>query len=94
MPCNLTEFREINLSASIVLDRFDYWQALYIIAKGHYQEVRAAGLDALRRSIVEIEPGFAKHVEHLTDWQQFSLLSVEASRCPGWYKPGLVARQN
>jgi 2-polyprenyl-6-methoxyphenol hydroxylase-like FAD-dependent oxidoreductase len=46
-------------------------------------------LEALRRSIVEIEPGFAKHVEHLTDWQQFSLLSVEASRCPGWYKPGL-----
>jgi 2-polyprenyl-6-methoxyphenol hydroxylase-like FAD-dependent oxidoreductase len=73
-----------------VLDRFDYWQALYIIAKGHYQEVRAAGLEALRRSIVEIEPGFAKHVEHLTDWQQFSLLSVEASRCPGWYKPGLL----
>jgi hypothetical protein len=61
--------------------------------KFRYQEVRAAGLEALRRSIV-IEPGFAKHVEHLTDWQQFSLLSVEASRCPGWYKPGLVARQN
>ena len=73
-----------------VLDRFDYWQAAYIIAKGHYQEVRAAGLEALRRSIVEIEPGFAKHVEHLTYWQQFSLLSVEASRCPGWYKPGLL----
>jgi len=74
----------------VVLDRFDYWQAGYIIAKGHYQEVRAAGLEALRRSILEIDPRFAKHVEHLTDWHQFSLLSVEASRCPRWYKPGLL----
>ncbi len=74
----------------VVLDRFDYWQAGYIIAKGHYQEVRAAGLEALRRSILEIDPRFAKHVEHLTDWHQFSLLSVESSRCPRWYKPGLL----
>ncbi len=74
----------------VVLDRFDYWQAGYIIAKGHCQEVRAAGLEALRRSILEIDPRFAKHVEHLTDWHQFSLLSVEASRCPRWYKPGLL----
>ncbi len=32
----------------------------------------------------------AKHVEHLTDWHQFSLLSVESSRCPRWYKAGLL----
>ncbi len=73
-----------------VLDRFDYWQAAYIFPKGHYQELRAEGLEALRRNIVEIEPRLAKHVEHLTDWHQFSLLSVEASRCPRWYKPGLL----
>ena len=73
-----------------VLDRHDYWQAAYIIPKGHYQEIRAAGLDALRRNIVEIEPRLARHVEHLRDWHQFSLLSVESSRCPRWYKPGLL----
>jgi 2-polyprenyl-6-methoxyphenol hydroxylase-like FAD-dependent oxidoreductase len=73
-----------------VIDRFDYWQAAYIIPKGQYQELRTAGLEALRRNIVEIDPRFAPHVEHLTDWHQFSLLSVEASRCPRWYKPGLL----
>ncbi len=26
----------------------------------------------------------------LTDWHQFSLLSVESSRCPHWFKPGLL----
>ncbi len=74
----------------IVLDRFDYWQAGFVIAKGSYQDLRAQGIEALRRSIIEIEPGFAKHVETLTDWHQFSLLSVEASRCPRWHKPGLL----
>ena len=73
-----------------VLDRGDYWQAAYVFPKGHYQELRAQGLEALRRSIAEIEPRLAKHVEHLTDWHQCSLLSVESSRCPRWYKPGLL----
>lgn len=74
----------------IGLDRTDYWQAGYVILKGSYQEVRAEGIEALRRHIVEIEPHLAKHVETLTDWHQFSLLSVESSRCPIWYKPGLL----
>ena len=71
-----------------VFDRFDYWQVGYAFPKGTYQQVRAAGLQSLRESIVAIEPSFAKHVAALTDWQQFSLLSVESGRCPRWYKPG------
>jgi len=73
-----------------VFDRFDYWQVGYVFPKGTYQDVRAAGLEALRNSIVAIEPAFAKHVIALTDWHQLSLLSVESSRCPRWYKPGLL----
>ncbi|MFY9583242.1 MAG: FAD-dependent oxidoreductase [Candidatus Acidiferrales bacterium] len=74
----------------IVLDRYDYWQAGLVFPKGHYQELRAQGLEALRKNIIEIEPRFAKHTEHLTDWHQLSLLSVESSRCPRWYKRGLL----
>jgi 2-polyprenyl-6-methoxyphenol hydroxylase-like FAD-dependent oxidoreductase len=47
-------------------------------------------MEAFRKSIVEIEPGFARHVESLTEWHQCSLLSVESSRCPVWYKQGLL----
>ncbi|MFZ0635965.1 MAG: FAD-dependent oxidoreductase [Candidatus Acidiferrales bacterium] len=74
----------------IVLDRRDYWQVGYVVAKGHYAEIRTAGLEALRKSIAQIDPRFAPHAEHLTAWHQVSLLSVEASRCPRWYKPGLL----
>ena len=73
-----------------VFDRFDYWQVGYVFPKGGYQELRAAGLESLRQSIVGIEPHLAEHVKTLTDWHQFSLLSVESSRCPVWFKPGLL----
>ncbi len=74
----------------VVFDRFDYWQVGFVFPKGHYQELRAAGLDAFRQSIVEVEPRFAEHVAAITDWHLCSLLSVESSRCPVWWKPGLL----
>ncbi len=74
----------------ICLDRGDYWQAGYVILKGSYQEVRAEGIEGLRRHIVEIVPQLEKHVQTLKDWHQVMLLSVESSRCPQWYKPGLL----
>ena len=71
-------------------DRKDYWQTALVIAKGSYQILRAEGIEGLRERIVRIEPRLAKHVESLADWQQISLLSVESSRCPRWYAPGLL----
>ena len=71
-------------------DRKDYWQAALVITKGSYESLRAEGIESLCRRIVEIEPRLAKHVESLTDWRQVSLLSVESSRCPRWYVPGLL----
>lgn len=71
-------------------DRKDYWLVGFVIAKGSYQRLRAEGIEALQRRIVEIEARLAKSVQSLTDWQQVSLLSVESSRCPRWYEPGLL----
>ena len=73
-----------------MLDRLDQWQVAYIILKGSFKEVRAAGLEALRQSIASIVPEFADRVGHLTEWKQVALLSVESSRLKEWYKPGLL----
>ncbi|MDQ4004195.1 MAG: FAD-dependent oxidoreductase [Actinomycetota bacterium] len=75
---------------AVLLDRFDYWQAGYVIPKGAYPELRAEGIESLRRSFAELIPEFADRVGHLEDWRQASLLSVESSRCPRWYRPGLL----
>lgn len=74
----------------ILLERNEYWQAGMVFPKGQYQQLHSAGVEAVRKSIAEIEPRFAPHAESLTDWHQLTLLSVESSRCPLWHKPGLL----
>jgi len=73
-----------------IIGRDDCWQLGLVFRKGHYQELRDAGLEALRRTVVSLEPRFERHVEHITDWRQVSLLSVESSRCTRWYRDGLL----
>lgn len=74
----------------VMLDRLTEWQVGFIILKGSYGEIRAAGLPALRSSIAEMAPEFAERIEHLQDWKQVAALSVESSRVLCWYKPGLL----
>ena len=74
----------------VMLDRLTQWQVGFVILKGSYGEIRAAGLTALRSAIAEMAPEFADRIEHLHDWKQVSALSVESSRVPCWYKPGLL----
>ena len=75
---------------AVMLDRQDYWQAGYVIPKGTYPELRREGIESLRRGFAELIPEYADRIEHLKDWKQASLLSVESSICPRWYRPGLL----
>ena len=75
---------------AIMLDRDDHWQAGYVIPKGTFPELRHEGIGELKRQFAELIPEFAGRVEHLTDWREVSLLSVESSRCPTWHRPGLL----
>jgi 2-polyprenyl-6-methoxyphenol hydroxylase-like FAD-dependent oxidoreductase len=74
----------------VMLDRLDEWQIAYVILKGSYRQIREAGIDALRQSLVSIAPELADRVAHLTEWKQVAMLSVESSRVKQWYKPGLL----
>ena len=74
----------------IMLNRYDYWQVGYIIPKGGYQKIRAAGLDALRQEIARIVPTWADRLDSLLDWKQIPVLSVESNHLPRWYRPGLL----
>jgi 2-polyprenyl-6-methoxyphenol hydroxylase-like FAD-dependent oxidoreductase len=75
---------------ALTLEREDEWQIAFVIPKGSYGHLRAAGLAALRQSIADLLPEFAGRVEHLTEWQQISLLSVASDRLTRWYQPGLL----
>jgi 2-polyprenyl-6-methoxyphenol hydroxylase-like FAD-dependent oxidoreductase len=73
-----------------LLNRFEYWQVAYIIPKGSYQQLHAGGLEALRKSVVDLVPLMADRVDALQEWKQVSLLSVESNRLPRWHRPGLL----
>ena len=83
-------FRLAPGSLLVLMDHFEHWQVGYIIRKGGYERLRAAGLPALRRSVAELAPELADRVGHLQDWRQGSLLSVESDRLRRWYRPGLL----
>lgn len=73
-----------------MLDRSDSWQIAFVIPKGGYQELRSAGLSALRKSIVDVVPELSDRIENLHDWSQVAFLSVESSRVKRWHHPGLL----
>ena len=76
--------------ALVMLDRLDEWQIAYVILKGSYSQVQAAGIEALRKSVAALMMEFPDRIKHLKDWKQVTVLSVESSRADRWYKPGLL----
>jgi 2-polyprenyl-6-methoxyphenol hydroxylase-like FAD-dependent oxidoreductase len=74
----------------VILNRADYWQMGYIIPKGGYQKLRAAGLPAFQQEVAGLLPEWADRLDTIQEWKQISVLSVESSRLPRWYRPGLL----
>jgi 2-polyprenyl-6-methoxyphenol hydroxylase-like FAD-dependent oxidoreductase len=73
-----------------LINRRDYWQVAYVIPKGGFEQVRADGLEAFRRSVVTSVPELADRVGELEDWESIKLLTVKADRLQQWYRPGLL----
>ncbi len=46
----------------VMLDRGDYWQCAYVIAKGGIERVKAEGLDAFRQRVLALSPYFADRI--------------------------------
>ena len=74
----------------VLLNRGDYWQCAYVIAKGAADEVRQLGLPAFREGIVKVLPWLADRVAELVDWEQIKLLTVRVDRLLKWWRPGLL----
>jgi 2-polyprenyl-6-methoxyphenol hydroxylase-like FAD-dependent oxidoreductase len=74
----------------VMIDRGDYWQCAYIIRKGSFDELKAQGIEALRRGIVELVPALRDRVAALDDWSKVSMLEVRVDRLERWHRPGLL----
>lgn len=74
----------------VMIDRGDYWQCAFVIAKGKAEEIRAQGLDRFRETVLELSPWLGRRVEELKTWDDVKLLSVSVDRLERWSKPGLL----
>jgi 2-polyprenyl-6-methoxyphenol hydroxylase-like FAD-dependent oxidoreductase len=74
----------------IMLDRGDYWQCAYVISKGGIEKLRAEGLDAFRKRVIEMSPFVADRINELKSWDDVKLLSVTVDRLQQWWRPGLI----
>jgi 2-polyprenyl-6-methoxyphenol hydroxylase-like FAD-dependent oxidoreductase len=74
----------------VTIDRGDYWQCAYVIAKGGSDQVHAAGIGAFRQAVADGARFLADRVEELKSFDDVKLLSVAIDRLTNWSKPGLL----
>lgn len=74
----------------VTLDRGDYWQCAYVIAKGQADAVKARGLDRFRKDISSTAPKLAARIGEVKSWDDVKLLTVSIDRLKRWTCPGLL----
>nr|CAD6432286.1 FAD-dependent oxidoreductase [Rhizobium sp. Q54] len=74
----------------VLIDRGDYWQCGYVVRRGTFADIRAAGLEAFRRAVSDISPLPAGRMNEVKSFDDVSLLTVRIDRLKRWWKPGLL----
>jgi 2-polyprenyl-6-methoxyphenol hydroxylase-like FAD-dependent oxidoreductase len=77
-------------SIFIAIDRRDYWQCGYVIAKGTFDAIQQRGLAAFQQNVAAMFPEVTDRVGLLDDWAKIKLLTVQVNRLKRWYRPGLL----
>ena len=79
-----------NGSILVMLDRGDYWQCAFVIAKGSADRLKAAGIEPFRTRLVQLMPFLADRVHELATVDDLKLLTVGVDRLEKWWKPGVL----
>jgi 2-polyprenyl-6-methoxyphenol hydroxylase-like FAD-dependent oxidoreductase len=81
--------------ALVLIDRGDYFQIAYVIPKGGYDGVKAAGLEALVEQVGTLAPSLAGRTtvttqDGLKSWDDVHKLTVVIDRLRRWHRPGVL----
>jgi 2-polyprenyl-6-methoxyphenol hydroxylase-like FAD-dependent oxidoreductase len=77
-------------SILVMLNRGEYWQCAFVIAKGTLQEIRKKELAAFRATIGGLLPFARDRMGELATWDDLKLLTVQVNRLKKWYREGLL----
>ncbi len=74
----------------VLIDRGEFWQCGYVIRKGSFADVQAAGLPAFRTALAALAPLPAERFDEVAGWDQVHLLSIRMDRLVRWWAPGVL----
>ena len=74
----------------VLINRIDYFQTAYIIAKGGFDQIRQDGLDKFHANLERIVPFLAGRPAEINSWDKVKLLSVQINHLERWSRPGLL----
>jgi 2-polyprenyl-6-methoxyphenol hydroxylase-like FAD-dependent oxidoreductase len=74
----------------VMLNRGDYWQCGFVIAKATFETLKQRGLEAFRLDIIDVAPFLTNRVSEVKDWNEIKLLTVAVDRLLKWYRQGLL----
>ncbi|WP_246104790.1 FAD-dependent oxidoreductase [Sphingomonas xanthus] len=75
----------------VLIDRGDYWQTAFLIAKGEEAKVRAKGIEWLLDEVRGAFPDVRLEGDLPARQDDIKLLSVSVDRLDRWARPGLLA---
>src|SRR5579862_191786 len=74
----------------VLINRIDYFQIAYIIAKDGFDEIQRDGLDKFQANLDRIVPFLAGRTAEIDSWDKVKLLSVQINCLNRWSRPGLL----
>jgi 2-polyprenyl-6-methoxyphenol hydroxylase-like FAD-dependent oxidoreductase len=74
----------------VMLDRTEYWQCAYVIAKGAATSMKQQDISRFREEIAAMSPFLRDRVGELRTWDDVHLLTVSLDRLEKWSRAGLL----
>lgn len=74
----------------VTIDRGDYCQCAFVIAKGGADDLKRSDIASFRAQVLAAAPLLAAHIDDVRSWDDVKLLTVSVDRLTRWSKPGLL----
>ncbi len=74
----------------VLINRIDYFQVAYLIAKDNFDQIKGDGLDQFHESLERIVPFLAGRTAEIDSWDKVKLLSVQVNHLERWSSPGVL----
>ena len=74
----------------VMINRGDYWQCGYVIAKGSLDKLKARGLELFRQDIENLALFLRGRAAEIKSFDDARLLTVGVDRMTKWYRPGVL----